>query len=89
MLAGMTAGQVAEWEAFFALEPWGGLRDDLRAGKVAAAVVNANPFRGGGAARMPSDFFPTLAEAQPPKARPGVRQVQEKANNFFRLIGGA
>lgn len=86
MLAGMTAGQVAEWEAFFALEPWGGQRDDLRAGKIAAAVCNASPFRAGGATRYPSDFFPTLAE---PKPRATARQVQEKANNFFRLIGGA
>ncbi len=76
----MTAGQVAEWEAFFALEPWGGLRDDLRAGKLCAAVVNAAPFRGGGPARMPADFFPTLAV---PARKATAREIRDKANAFF------
>jgi hypothetical protein len=85
MLAGMTAGEMAEWEAFFALEPWGGLRDDLRAATVAATVANSAPFRGPGKGRKPADFFATLA---PPRKRPGRAELAEKLNAFFGGIGG-
>ena len=83
----MSAAQVAEWEAFAELEPWGGRRDDLRAGNVVAAVFNANPFRPPSAkAVKPSDIYPdTLAV---PRPLPKGPEVAEKAHAFFLSLGG-
>ena len=53
----MTAEQLAEWEAYFELEPWGEDRADLRGGILAA--VTANAFRSGkGRPFKPADFMP-------------------------------
>lgn len=41
----MDAADLAEFEAFYALEPWGCLPDDYRAGLVATCAANANPMR--------------------------------------------
>src|SRR5262249_57721221 len=61
MLSELTASQIAEWEAFSELEPFGSLRDDLRAGMVGAVITNNIPFRGRGArAVRPADLFPSL-----------------------------
>lgn len=88
MLGELTAGQVAEWEAFHALEPWGGVRDDLRAGTVAASVVNAAPFGGPRRPKTPADFFPTLAQGE--RKRPTRREVADSVWGFFRgLAAGA
>ncbi|HYH63666.1 MAG TPA: hypothetical protein VD866_03115 [Urbifossiella sp.] len=74
---------MAEWEAFFALEPWGGQQDDQRAGMVCATVVNSAIGRQG-KPRKPSDFFPALA---PPKVKPGAAELREKADAFFGSFG--
>lgn len=42
MLGRMSSAEITEWLAFFQLEPFGGERDDLRAGIVAATVANVN-----------------------------------------------
>jgi hypothetical protein len=62
MLAEMTAAQLAEWEAFAALEPFGPLREDLRAAKVAAAVYNTAFGRTKETPTVdPADVFESLA----------------------------
>ena len=49
--------ELAEWIAYYGLEPWGEERADLRAGIVASTVANTN--RGGNnRAHKPSDFMP-------------------------------
>ena len=53
MLAGMSALDVAEWAAYFELEPWGEDRADLRAGIVASAIANVH-----GVKSVPADFMP-------------------------------
>lgn len=60
--------------AFYGLEPFGDRREDLRAGVVAAAVVNGNPWRKAAQAASPADFFPELvssAGARDPAERNG------------------
>jgi hypothetical protein len=79
----MTASQMAEWEAYFALEPWGGQQDDHRAGMVCASVTNTAIGRQG-KPRKPSDFFPTLA---PPRVKPTAAELREKADAFFGSFG--
>lgn len=61
LMQAITGPQLADWLDFYAVEPWGDTRADLRAGIVAAVVANANrdakrrpePF-------APSDFMPLV-----------------------------
>lgn len=46
-----------EWMAFYSLDPWGGERGDMRAGIVAAAVVNMQRASSSPAVNA-SDFMP-------------------------------
>lgn len=52
-----TSGQeLAEWEAYYRLEPWGEERADLRSGVLASLICNA--LRGkSGKTRKPQDFM--------------------------------
>ena len=90
-LAGLPPGpispeQLAEWEAFHAVEPFGPLRDEQRFARLAATVANAAPFRTG-RPMQPSDFSAVLAADKPPVTR---AEVAHKADMFFRgLAAGA
>jgi hypothetical protein len=69
MLAEMTASQLAGWEAYFSLEPWGTEVDDHRAGVIASTVANlSGKTLRKGADTQPADFFPSRI----PKPRPSV-----------------
>ena len=70
--------ELAEWEAYASIEPFGEERADLRAGIVAAAVANSNPYRG--KAWKPSDFMPKF-EAQEPR-----RQSPQEMQSAMRQI---
>jgi hypothetical protein len=59
MLSELTAAQLSEQLAFDALEPAGGLRDDMRIAILVCAVINSNPYRDGWPVK-PSDVFRTL-----------------------------
>lgn len=62
MLARMSARQFAEWEAYYAQEPWGELRADLRAGIVASTLANVHR-RARTPAFSPQDFMPYAPRA--------------------------
>lgn len=57
LLAELSSPQIAEWMAYFAIEPFGERRADLRAAIIAATIANAQrakdsrPFK-------PQDFMP-------------------------------
>lgn len=65
--------ELAEWQAFYALEPWGNEVEWLRFGTVASIIANVNrgrnrrPFR-------PTDFVP-----KPPKE---PQTVEEQLSMF-------
>lgn len=42
MLEALTSRQVAEWYAFWTLEPWGSRVEWMRFGQVAATIANVN-----------------------------------------------
>jgi hypothetical protein len=46
MLAKMTSMEFTEWKVFFNLEPFGDMRADLRAGMIAAPLLNIWKKRG-------------------------------------------
>jgi hypothetical protein len=80
MLRAMPASELAEWEAYWRIEPWGEARADLRAGIVASTLANAHRKKG---ARpfAPSDFMP-YAE----KAAPSGRALAERLKAAFALL---
>lgn len=86
MLSELTAAQIAEWEAFYELEPFGPLRDDLRAGLTAAAIANRIPrFSQGGKALRPEDLFPTLRSGTRQQSR---EQLQRAMAGIAVAFGG-
>jgi hypothetical protein len=70
MLQRMTASQLAEWEAFSLLEPFGSSAEDHRFGVVASTVANfAGKSVRPGREVKPSDLFPSRI----PKPKPDIR----------------
>lgn len=75
MLATGTLEQLYEWFDYFALEPFGEERADLRAGIIAATMANA--WRGKGSRTYkPQDFMPRFDR------QPRVQNVKEMQNVF-------
>ena len=38
----LTSRQLTDWIAYFSLEPWGEMRDDLRSGIIASTIANVH-----------------------------------------------
>lgn len=70
MLREMTAAQLMDWFAYYAVEPWGEERADLRIGILSAMVANAF-----GAKAKPEDFL--LADRMP-KPKQDVKADMER-----------
>lgn len=65
---GMDHTEFLEWCEFYALEPFGEIRDDLRAGMVCSTVVNSQlSKKDRSKARKPGDFvmFDALKKKEP------------------------
>jgi hypothetical protein len=80
MLEEISARTLREWMAYYALDPWGDERADLRSGIVAATLANIH--RGKRAAFRPRDFMPRF-EA------PRRRQSVDEMKAIFRAAGEA
>lgn len=67
LLARVDGRELAEWEAYAQIEPWGEWRADYRAALVASVIANAN--RGKGTKPFtPADFMPEFGkEPAPPQ----------------------
>jgi len=73
LLARLTAAELAEWQAFYRLEPWGDVRADLRAGHIAAMVANVNLRPG--AKPLRADEFIFGADQTPPEKPDLTKQM--------------
>lgn len=63
----MSSAEFMAWVAYAELEPFGPLREDLRAGHIAALIANiARSMGKRPSTAKPSDWFPELAEPEPP-----------------------
>jgi hypothetical protein len=83
MLAGLSARQMAEWQAYARIEPFGELRADARAGIIASTVQNL--LRGKKSkALKPVDIMPYLKEAQE-RGRPKLSVADEIREAFGRF----
>jgi hypothetical protein len=57
MLASMSARQFSEWATFYAQDPWGDFRADLRNGIMVSTLANINRKKDA-PAFTPQDFMP-------------------------------
>lgn len=79
MLADMSALSLAEWMAYFELDPWGEERADLRSGIIASTLANINRGRNT-PAFSPLDFMPyTRVDRHISEA-----EIERKLDNFMR-----
>jgi len=77
LMQAITGPQLADWLDFYAVEPWGDTRADLRAGIVAAVIANANrdakrrpePF-------TPADFMPLAPRREIDAAAPNIDDLR-------------
>lgn len=82
LLARIDAAELAEWQAYAALEPFGPLREDLRAGTTAALMATA----WGRKRYEPMDFF---RELDPTGGKPiEVDDPRERAQVIASQIFG-
>lgn len=79
MIGEMSAYDLAEWSAYFQMEPWGEERADLRAGIVSSTLANIHRGRDT-PAYSPADFMPY----QPKKRATTEEEIVRKLNNFMR-----
>lgn len=80
MLAEITSEQLAEWMAFFRLEPWGAHEDDRRMATVAATVANTIPRKKGSKPYKAEQFMPH---------REKPRQNWKQQKQMFMMLTGA
>lgn len=83
LLAQLTGPQLAEWKAYYSVEPWGDLRADFRAGQICATVANhAGKMRGEGAGLAhPGEFMPALNEGAHPRGKGPILLADPKAQS--------
>lgn len=80
LLGELSSSQLAEWLAFYQLEPWGEERADLRAGIVASTIANANRSQKQKKPYTPEDFMPRFdGEEEDPEETAMRLMMQMKA----------
>lgn len=83
----MPSALLFEWMGFSELEPFGPLRDDLRAGVIGSFIANCAFGRAKGAKLVrPEDIFKSLPHA-PTKPQTG-EQMATTARAFTKALGG-
>jgi len=78
----MSARDVAEWQAYATIDPFGEERADFRAAIVACTVASAM----GGKKCKPTDFMPLLDKPQ--NEPQDELQMQQKLQAFAKVFGG-
>ncbi len=73
----------------YELEPWGEVREDLRCGKICAAIAN---FRFGRTKKSKiytaADFMPDFTQAVKQNRQPGWKQILNTVTQLNRTLGG-
>jgi len=89
MLARMSSREFCEWLAFYRIEQFGTVREDLRAGEIASAIGNVSGVAK--RAYRPRDFFADTLDQRPLAMRepPGSRRMttDEIFAEFDRATG--
>lgn len=86
LLERIPSPELSEWMAYFAIEPFGPLRDDLHAGTIAATTANA-AWGKKSKSWSPEDFFPNLVDQV--ERRPQTPQEMKDAMERVAIIFNA
>lgn len=84
----MSIDELAEWQAFYVIEPFGPLREDLRAGRMTAMIANTIPREHGSKPFCAEDFFPEL-EDRGVRKQLQSREEQIAALKIWAIAAGA
>lgn len=76
MLRKLSASELAEWEQFHALQPFGLERDDFRAGMIAAPLLNAWRAKGS-RSRKPEEWIYVPRPLRPKQSGEHMRMILE------------
>ncbi len=74
MLAEIDARELAEWEAFYNIDPFGEGRDDLRAG-IICSTIHGMAGKIANKAMAPADFMPFLTKPEREPQSPEEQQM--------------
>ncbi len=87
----MSNAELVEWAAMYVVEPFGPIREDLRAGRIAATVANAVPRQHGSKLFEAEDFFPELRAdaAAGPATKMQSREEQIANLKAWAIMTGA
>lgn len=86
LLARMSGREIAEWMAYYRIEPWGEERGDLRSGVLASIVCNA--LRGkGDRVRKPQEFVLKFGGDVPDREDP--KRVFATLKAMFKAVNSA
>lgn len=77
--------QFLQWIIYHSIEPFGPLREDLRAGVIVSNLVNVQRTSSTAKAFTPMDFFPTLKESME-KSKPIEPLKGESWKEFKREL---
>ncbi len=83
LLSECDSAELTEWQAMYALDPWGEERADMRMGNICATLANINRTKGQ-AVSGPADWMPDFLGAKKAK-----RQTPEQMIAAARLMAGA
>lgn len=84
----MTSYELAEWAAFYQLEPFGEARSDLRAGMISSTIANCMTKRRGQGYR-PSDFMVDFDKQHQPEAPRDDTDAKAAFDHYKRLFEGS
>jgi hypothetical protein len=85
LLAQIGADELAEWQAFSAMEPFGFWSDHYHAALIASTIANANRGKSQ-KAFQPADFMPFLERRQMPDAD-RMRQLKQMIQGAGEAAG--
>ena len=87
----MSHAELVEWAAMYAVEPFGPIREDLRAGRIAATIANTVPRERGSKPFYADDFFPELSAGEAPPKSDAIQSRDEQLRNIriWAIVSGA
>jgi hypothetical protein len=83
LLERLTSAQIAEWLAYYAIEPFGYRVDWLRTGVVASTIANASRARRS-RKFAPEDFMPKEPDLGPPKKQT-MEQLKDAVLKIYAM----
>jgi hypothetical protein len=86
LIGSLTADDLLEWQAEFALDPWGEFRAEVAAAKTTAMVGNAFGGKKHGGLFVPAEFL-FRSKIEPPKRKTWKEQMMALRGLAIRMHG--